>query len=294
MKKRNLITIIITIAILTPTIYPVTAHPGVAGVGRKAVGEVMEYLSRAFGREVAEEGGEAVIRTGVARVLGRYGSKYGDELIVLLKKLGPRSVKMADSYGDDAIKIMTRWGDDGLRLLGRSADDVIPLFSRYGDDAVEVCIKHPGVGEKLIGQMGDDGVQIGKKLDTSQVIQILRASPELARQGKLKAFGSLAAKNGEKLFTFIEKHKALTLGVPAFLYIVNNPELIEKGGIGIGKMFGEVLKALGGYVVYLIIGVIIMIMIITISWIYLRHRRALLRMPSKRNNNKPIKVGNTT
>lgn len=305
MKKRTLITAIITISILTTIIMPESAHPGVGSAGRKAVGEVVEYLSRAFGREVAEEGGEAVVRTGVARVLGRYGSKYGDELIVLFKKLGPGSVKMADSYGDDAIKIMTRWGDDGLRLLGRSADDVIPLFNRYGDDAVEVCIKHPGVGEKLIGQMGEEGIRIGKKLDTNQVIQVLRASPELARKGKLKAFGSLAAKHGEKLFTFIEKHKTLMLGVPAFIYIVNHPEVLEPAGRAGGGAVGEAMKgALEGatrgtfstlmpekeerQIAILIIAAVILI--IAIIWLSLRHRRKMLGIHIKAGRGKAQKT----
>lgn len=282
---------ILILAVLTMT--PVASAPAALGsAARKAAGELVEYLGKKFSREMAEEGGEAVVRKSAARVFARAGKSHGDDLVRLFRKLGPRSVRMADSYGDDAVRIMSRWGDNGVRLLGRSADDVLPLFRRYGDDALEVCIRHPGVGERLIGEMGEEGIEIGRKLTTDQVIQVLRASPELARQGKLREFGRLAAKSGREIFTFIERHPKLTLGVPAFIYIVNHPEILkpagEAVGEGVGGAAGGIVEGVGRALMPepedRLIGMLIIggaVVCTAGLFIFSRHRRKLHRGNSK-------------
>lgn len=241
MKKTVLLmaTLVSCLVLVMPP--PVAAAKSSAT--RHTVGRVMHYFGRKFGRETVEEGGKVAVKKSVAKVLARSGKRHGDHLPRLFKRLGPRSVRMVDSYGNDAVKILSRWGDDGLRLLSRSADDVLPLFRRYGDSAIEVCIKHPGVGKRLIREMGEDGIRIGRSLNTDQVIRLLRASPRLARKGKLQEAGRAASRHGTGILDFIENHKALTLGVPAFFYVVHNPEVLQPAGAAVGEAAG---KGFGG------------------------------------------------
>ena len=153
-----------------------TAATAPAGIVSKSVGELMEFFSRQFAREVAQEGAEQTSGR-LVRVLAR----HGEEFAPVLRKLGPRAVKVADELPPEAASVLRRFGQRGLLVLEQHGDEAVHLFRRCGDDGVELLAAHPGVGNQLVQQYGDDAVQAHSQLDSQQAIRLAKLGDDYAR-----------------------------------------------------------------------------------------------------------------
>ena len=78
--------------------------------------ETVEYVLKKFGKEAAEEGTEKLAAKTEALAV-----KHGDEVLVAVKKTGPRGLKLIDDAGAN--------GHEAARLLGRFGDEARPIVS---------------------------------------------------------------------------------------------------------------------------------------------------------------------
>lgn len=70
-----------------------------AGVESKAVQEAAEVVSRKFGKQVAEMGLESLTRK-----MELLSAKYGDDALVAVEKVGPRTFRLVEEAGEDGLK----------------------------------------------------------------------------------------------------------------------------------------------------------------------------------------------
>lgn len=273
--------IFIFVFFLTVPLISLQAYAGTSLV----VKELLEYFSNKFSRELVEQGG----KSGVEKLTREVIERYGDEIVPLLRKSGPRALKMIDAYGDDAVRMITKYGDDGLTVLRTTGREVVPLVKKYGDETMEVCIKHPELGKELATGFGSKGIQMAKKLTTPGVIKTVRMTSRIKDSGKAKEIIEIILKYGEKAVNHIDKHKMLYFVAAPTGYIITN------AGIAFAEEPGKFLDAGAGGIRLLITGtgsadeiqsgsnnILVFLFVVTMClspifwWIYLRHKRTLL------------------
>lgn len=264
-----------------------------AGISSKAVREAWKFIVKKSGKEIVEEGGEKLLKVKFEKLI----AKYGDEVIPVIKKVGPRGINIAERHGNDAIRVMGKYGDNALIVLRRNADEVIPLIKRYGDNAIEACIKHPGVGRKLVSEFGKDGVRAAKKLSTAEVIKLLRMKKKIKKSGKAKEIFEIITKYGGKAVDHIDKHKALYfVAAPggfvitkAGLDFIDDPAKYFSAAAKAGRalVLGEVNNANTSATerifnnIFVMFFVLSIILIPILYWLFLRHKRVLQKQKSK-------------
>jgi len=222
----------LALALLLPSI----AH-GQAGVVGKAAQEAAEFLIGKFGREVAKEGAEAL-----AGRIATAAARYGDDAIRAVKAVGPRALSLADEAGANApkvIQLLARHGDDAARVLAHPSG--MSIFSRYGDEAVEILIKHKGVAEPLVENLGQPalgalnavGAQNGRRL------AMMAQGGELAAIGRTPDLMGVITKHGDKACDFIYRNRAVLAGGAALTAFLANPQPYLDGVNHLAGTVGE-------------------------------------------------------
>jgi hypothetical protein len=129
--------------------------------GRAAVTEVLEQSAR--------EGGDALVRRAA-----QYGVEDGP---AALRTIGRSPAKMVGAL--DGLSPGLRKA--GIAAVERNPEVMTQLVKEYGSGAMEVAARHPGVGEKLAATLGEDGIQLGRKLTTDESIVAARHASEIAQ-----------------------------------------------------------------------------------------------------------------
>ncbi len=211
----------------------------------KAVREGFEFLVKKIMRESAEEGGERITRETAERLT----RKYGDDALSMLKKFRTRGLRHVDNYGDDAIQILKRYGDEGSEAMTKYGDDLISAARKYGvDNATEVVLKHDRLGLQALKTFGDDAVTISKKLDTQEMITVLRYAKQIDDPTVVRKLGTLVKDNGGRALKaigrFVAKNPKKTAFTGAVIYFYNNPEQLQKITGAVSKTITEWLMSL--------------------------------------------------
>ena len=128
--------------------------------GRAAVREILEQSSR--------EGGEQLVKR-----VTQYGIEDGP---MALRAIRPAPAKMVEALDGLSPELRTA----ALRAVDRDPSVMSTLVKRYGSGALEVAAEHPGVGEKLLNTLGQDGISLGRKLTTDQSIVAARYAEDIA------------------------------------------------------------------------------------------------------------------
>jgi hypothetical protein len=194
-----------------------------AGVRSKAVQEAFEYVSKKFGREVAEEGVEQLS----SRMM-RLASRHGDELVAAaFRKVGPRAGKLASEAGEHgglALKLLSKHGDDAVSLVTKPS--TLSVVARFGDDAAEAFIKHGSVGEKLVGTFAREGAEALAKVTPKNG----RRLAMLAADGTLKPeLLPVVTRYGDEACEFIWRNKAALATGAVLATFVASPESYING-----------------------------------------------------------------
>lgn len=197
------------------------------GPTSSAVRETMEVVARQFGKQVAEEGSEAV-----ALRIARLAEKYGDDALRAAKKAGPVAIRVAEESGGDAAKIVRLFaahGDDAMRVASNPA--LRALFIKIGDDAAVAMIKHPGIGEDVIMKLGQNGAKAMSKVGAQEANHLARLTNEgfFKEVGREKVLDAVE-RFGDRAMAFIWRNKgplATTTGLAAFL---KDPQPFIDGG----------------------------------------------------------------
>jgi hypothetical protein len=209
-----------TVAVATLVTACLLAAPAHAGLGSKAAGELAELIMKKFGKEVAEEGVEKL----TGRLLSA-AARHGDDVLVAVRKIGPKAINLADDAGENAprvLRLLSSHGDDAARVL--SHPQGMALFGRFGDDAVEVLIKHRGVGEGLLEGLGQPAIKALGAVSPQAGRRMAMMTNEMAASGRAAEMMGVIAKHGDTAMDFIWRHKAVLAGGAALTAFLANPE----------------------------------------------------------------------
>ncbi len=123
----------------------VSQQPAYGSIAAKPIKELVEYFTKKFGRELAQEGAEQTTKRMTALI-----AKHGDEVVEIMRPLGPRAVKVADEFGDAGYQVLKVHGRNGLILLEEQGQKSLALAKQYGNGAMDVLIHQPGVGRDMV------------------------------------------------------------------------------------------------------------------------------------------------
>lgn len=210
-----------------------------AGVKSSVARETAEYVLERFGKDVGEETLETL--TGK---IGQYGSKYGDDAIGAIRKIGPRGFKILDDAGKnapDVIRLLNRSGNEAVWVV--STPRKLAIFVKYGNDAADAMIKHPGTAEPLIEQFG---VSAAKALRTvsgqnSRRIGMMADDGSLAASGKANEMLEIIGRHGDLAADWIWRNKGSLAVATIATAFLSNPESFLNGTVEIAKVGGETI-----------------------------------------------------
>lgn len=214
----------------------------VAALARETVEIISAKIPTLVGKQTIEKTTEATL-------------KYGDEVLPLLKSIGPAGFKALEDTGKatDAIKLFARIGParykaledagkatDAIKLFARKGDEAIwiisepkklTIFLKHGDSAADALLKHPGIADDLITRFGADAVgalnsvskQGAQRLGMLEIDGVLTATP------LSKELLPVIAKYGDSAMEFIWRNKGalvVTAGLATFL---KDPQIYIQG-----------------------------------------------------------------
>ena len=179
--------------------------------------EAVEHIAKHFAKEATEAGGEAAVKQGLKKLVAR----YGEEILPMLRQLGPKSIQLIEKYSDDGVRILNAYGADGLTILSRCGDEAIPLARLHGDDIIRVYARHPGLGKTIFNELGQEGLAIARKLTSDEMVHLLRAAPRLREQGRLATLLAQIEKYGVVALKTAIEHPltAVALAGGTYLYL---------------------------------------------------------------------------
>lgn len=198
-----------------------TSAPGStvqAGVVSKAIQEAVEFTTRKFSREVAEEGTERL-----AAKMSSLAARHSDEMVVeAFKRVGPRTSKLvseAGEHGDDVLRLLARHGDAAIPLATRKTS--LGLVREFGEEAGEACIRHGTIAEPIIEQFGASGAKALTKVSDRSARQLAM----LAQEGTLKPeMIDVVIRHGDKACAFLWNNKKTIAGGAVLASFLANPE----------------------------------------------------------------------
>ncbi len=209
--------------------------PGVAqaGVSSKAVQETAEFVFRKGGKEAAELGMETLTRK-----IETLAVKYGDDALVAVKKVGPKTFRIVEEAGENglkSVKLLARYGDDAIWVVAKK--NRMAIFIKYGDDGAEAMMKHGENAECLINSLGKPATLALKDISTQngRRLGIMAEDATLAKIGKTDELLAVIAKYGDGAMDFIWKNKgALTVAATLTAFLANPQPFID-GTVDISK-----------------------------------------------------------
>lgn len=259
------------------------ALPAWADVKTAAVRETIEYVTKKFSKEAAEEGTELM-----GRKIEQLAVKHGDDGLAAVRKVGPQALGLAEKAGvhsDEAVRAMARYGDDGAEWIAKRPKN-LELASRYGDDAVEALVKHKEVAEPLVQELGEQGAKALAKIGPQQGRQLamLAADPATAAMARNPQVLEVVARYGDAGMNFIWKHKgalAVSATLAAFLA---NPQPFIDGTADLAQIAGENLvkplaTGIGQRADWTVLGICVVAALALLAVVrsYWRHRTELRR-----------------
>jgi hypothetical protein len=184
----------------------------------KLASELMEFLSRRFGKEVAEEGTEVLTRKVESFLI-----KYGDDGAEALRKVGPRSIQLLDNAaneGTQSARWLAKYGDEAVWVVGDKGRRT--LAAKIGDEAAEAMIKHGEIAEPVLGLAGKSAANALRVVSeqNGRRIAMMAEQGELAKIGRPTELLDVIGKFGDKGMDFVWKNKGtlmLGTGLAAFL-----------------------------------------------------------------------------
>ena len=190
--------------------------------------ELVEFVTRRFSKEVAEEGSEVLTRKVESLLV-----KYGDEVAEAVRKVGPRSIQLLDEAAAEgaqqSARLLAKHGDDAIWVVGNQSRRSIA--SKLGDDAAEAMIKHGEIAEPVLEMAGKSGASALRNVSTKSGRQMKMMLDEGAfvKIGRTSELMSVVGKYGDNAMEFIWKNKGALLVGTALAAFLSNPEPFING-----------------------------------------------------------------
>jgi len=200
----------------------VSSSEVLAGAKTTMIADAVKYALKRGGLKATRE-----TTTRLTRQAGKLAAKYGDDGLAAFRKVGSRSLTLADEAGElggQAVKAMARYGDDAVGIVANPSR--LSLYARYGDDAAKALMKHGQIAEPVIKQFGRHAATATAKLSGRNA----RRLAIMATKDKVKPelVGTLA-KHGDVAMDFVWRNKAALTTAAALAAFVNKPDAFLDG-----------------------------------------------------------------
>jgi hypothetical protein len=211
--------------------------PATADVKSRAIRETAEYMLRVFGKDAAREGAETL--AGKLEVLV---ARHGEEVLVAVRKIGPRAlplVEEAGAHAPQAIKLMARLGDEAVWIVSRPRG--LALFVKHGEEGAAPLLRHKGIAEPLIEAHARPAVQALNAINppNGRRLAMLAESGELAQIGRTPELLGVVGKYGDRAMEFLWKHKGALVMSAALAVFLADPEPFLDGAVDILKVTSQ-------------------------------------------------------
>jgi hypothetical protein len=264
--------------LVTAALSPIAAE---AAVTTAAIRETVEFVTKKFSKEAAEEGTELL-----AKKIEVFATKYGDDGLKAVRELGPQAMTAAGKAGAQApaaVRAMARFGDDGVEWIAKRPQN-LELAAKYGDDAVEAIVKHKEVAEPLVKELGEQGAKALKAVSPQQGRQLamLAADQSTSAMARNPQLLDVVSKYGDNAMNFIWRNKgALAVGTTLAAFLANPQPFID-GTAQLAQAAGEnfvkpMTEGIVGSIDWTVIAILVA-MTIGLGGVwrsYLKHRAAL-------------------
>ncbi|MEQ1828056.1 MAG: hypothetical protein ABL921_18995 [Pirellula sp.] len=191
------------------------------------VSELMEFMGRRFGKEIAEEGSEVLSRKVESFLL-----RYGDDGAEALRKVGPRSIQLLDNAateGAQSARLLAKYGDEAVWVVGDQGRR--KLVAQLGDDAAEAMIKHGEIAEPVLHSAGKSAATAMRTVSSQNArrIAMMAKDGELEKLGRSTELMEVVGKYGDKAMDFVWKNKGTLMLGTAMAAFLADPEPFLNG-----------------------------------------------------------------
>ncbi len=213
-----------TAAIAVVLCLPCAVLGGGAG---KAADEVAEYVLKKFGRQAVKEG-EAALAERIATAAARHGG----DVLSAVRRVGPRALTLAEEAGADApkaLRLLARHGDEAATWVLKRPSGM-RLLGQLGDDAATVMIKHKGVAEPVLKQVGSPAVKALEAVggQGGRRLAMMTEGGELAALGHTPEVMDVISRYGDPAMDFIWRNKGpLAVGTALTAFLANPKPFID-------------------------------------------------------------------
>lgn len=215
MKRFSIFGVLLPLVVLSPGD---SLAQGKSALAREAA----ESVIGRFGKEAAKESLE-----GMTRKIESLALKHGDEAVVAVKKVGPRTFRLIEEsgeYGAESVKLMARYGDDAVWIVARK--NRLAIFVKYGDTAGEAMMKHGEIAEPLLESAGKSAAGAFRSVSpqNGRRLAMMGLDGELSRIGRTPQLLDAVAKYGDPAMEFVWKHKGALQAAAALTAFLDTPE----------------------------------------------------------------------
>lgn len=200
----------------------------------KPVVEVAEVIAKKLGvqsaKELSEFGGELAVKELLEKAVKEGGEEMAERVSYYASNYGVNALRAIDKSPASIIRALDNLPGDMIKpaigAIEREGDTLVRLVTQYGDDALKTSVQLPGVGTKIVGDLGADGIEIAGKLTQDQAIILSKHSKDIANlPAKEKGqFLSLLKNNTNGVIETLEKNPntRITLATLGALFIVQD------------------------------------------------------------------------
>jgi hypothetical protein len=191
------------------------------------VSDLIEFLGRRFGKEVAEESPDILARKVESIVV-----KYGDDGAEALRKIGPRTIALLDGVADEgaqSARLLAKFGDEAVWVVSNPGRRT--LASQLGDDAAEAMIKHGEIVEPILQSSGQSAASALRTVSNQNArrIAMMAKDGELAKLPRTSELFAVMGKYGDSAAEFVWKNKGTLMLGTAMAAFLTDPEPFLNG-----------------------------------------------------------------
>ena len=190
-----------------------------AGVARGVIEEAAEVVMRQAGREAAKELAEIGGKAAVKEVLEEAAAEGGESLVKRVTaycvEYGPSALRAVKPAPARVVAALDGLGPEvraaAVRALEREPAVMAPLVEKFGQEGLEVAVKHPGVGQRLAGTLGEDGIRAARTLGTDEATLLARHADDIAKlpPAERAAFWETFGKAPAKTVGYLERNPTI-------------------------------------------------------------------------------------
>lgn len=180
-------------------------HVSATAAPVKIIQETIEAAAKISGKSLSRAS-----RTAAVATLKKIVSKYGDDVLKVVKNGGLEALQVGKKYGDDFWRLTRGANPSAIRSLVLHADDLMPVAKRLGKDFLILEGKVPGLGAKVVAEFGDDAaIMLAKNASPDDISKILGYAGRADSPATKKVLIETYKKGGGKFLKHLDwKHIA--------------------------------------------------------------------------------------